>query len=54
MSLRTTEGTRWWTLNGKPAFDRQGAFIGYRGVGSDVTASRAAQARIAFLAGTTP
>ncbi|GAB6842703.1 diguanylate cyclase (GGDEF)-like protein [Methylorubrum rhodinum] len=51
VSLATTEGTRWWTLNGKPAFDRQGAFLGYRGVGSDVTASRAAQARIAFLAG---
>jgi len=51
VSLRTTEGTRWWTLNGKPAFDRQGALAGYRGVGSDVTASRAAQARIAFLAG---
>ncbi|WP_462121152.1 putative bifunctional diguanylate cyclase/phosphodiesterase [Methylorubrum thiocyanatum] len=51
VSLRTTEGTRWWTLNGKPAFDRQGSFVGYRGVGSDVTASRAAQARITFLAG---
>lgn len=51
VSLRTAQGTRWWTLNGKPAFDRQGTFLGYRGVGSDVTASRAAQARIAFLAG---
>lgn len=51
VSLRTTQGVRWWMLNGKPTFDRQGAFVGYRGVGSDVTASRAAQARISFLAG---
>jgi diguanylate cyclase (GGDEF)-like protein len=44
-------GTRWWNLNGKPAFDRYGGFLGYRGVGSDITVSREAQARIAFLAG---
>jgi len=49
--LRTADGTRWLTLNGKPVFDAQGAFAGYRGVGSDATESREAQARIAFLAG---
>lgn len=49
--LRTEVGTRWWLLNGKPTFDRRGNFTGYRGVGADVTHSREAQARIAFLAG---
>jgi predicted signal transduction protein with EAL and GGDEF domain len=48
--LRTASGTRWLMLNGKPVFDAQGAFAGYRG-GSDATESREAQARIAFLAG---
>ena len=27
----------WLTINGKPAFDDDGGFIGYRGTGSDVT-----------------
>lgn len=49
--IRTLDGTRWLTLNGKPVFDTQGAFAGYRGVGSDATEGREAQARIAFLAG---
>ena len=40
----------WWRLSGKPAFDEQGRFAGYHGLGSDVTALREAQARIAHLA----
>ena len=39
-----------WQLTGKPAFDQVGTFAGYRGVASDVTAVRDAQARIAYLA----
>lgn len=49
--LRTPAGRRWLTLNGRPVFDGHGTFVGYRGVGSDETASREAQERIAFLAG---
>ncbi|POR42398.1 EAL domain-containing protein [Methylobacterium sp. V23] len=49
--LRTPTGVRWWRLNGKPVHDEGGTFLGYRGVGSDTTAGREAQARIAFLAG---
>ena len=49
--LRTPAGRRWLTLNGRPVFDGRGTFVGYRGVGSDVTAGREAQERIAFLAG---
>ena len=40
----------WWRLSGKPAFDEHGRFAGYHGLGSDVTALREAQARIAHLA----
>ncbi|KAA1057313.1 ATP-binding protein [Azospirillum argentinense] len=32
--------TRIWSLSGKPVFDDQGAFAGYRGSGSDVTERR--------------
>lgn len=49
--LRTDMGVRWWTLNGKPTFDRHSHFTGYRGVGTDATDGREAQARIAYLAG---
>lgn len=31
---------RWWSLTGRPFFDDQGNFMGYRGVGSDVTDAR--------------
>lgn len=44
------EGVRWLRLSGKPFQDRRGVFAGFRGVGSDVTASRAAEERIAYLA----
>ncbi|MFY9293216.1 MAG: EAL domain-containing protein [Methylorubrum rhodinum] len=44
------EGVRWLRLSGKPFQDRRGGFAGFRGVGSDVTASRAAEERIAYLA----
>jgi len=49
--LQTETGVRWWTLNGKPTLDRHGQFTGYRGVGTDATDGREAQARIAYLAG---
>ncbi len=42
--------TKWWRLSGRPCFDESGGFAGYRGRGSDLTALREAQARIAYLA----
>jgi PAS domain S-box-containing protein len=30
---------RWWRLSGKPFFDEEGAFRGFRGTGSEVTAA---------------
>jgi len=36
--------TRWWSVSGKPVFDSDGTFLGYRGTGRDITAE--AEARI--------
>jgi diguanylate cyclase (GGDEF)-like protein len=32
--------TRWWELSASPRFDEKGSFLGFRGVGSDVTVER--------------
>jgi diguanylate cyclase (GGDEF)-like protein/PAS domain S-box-containing protein len=40
----------WWSLTGKPLHDNEGRFTGWRGVGSDVTAAKASEAQIAYLA----
>ncbi len=37
-------------LNGRPVFDANGGFVGYRGTGRDVTAQREREARIRALA----
>jgi len=40
-SRRDAEGTeRHFTVSGEPVFDRHGAFTGYRGVGTDITARK--------------
>ena len=41
---------RWWELSGTPMLDEKGNFIGYRGVGSDVTEQRESDEKIAYLA----
>lgn len=41
---------RCWRLSGKPVHDRNGRFLGFRGVGSDITEARRFEARIAYLA----
>ncbi|MGI4802361.1 MAG: putative bifunctional diguanylate cyclase/phosphodiesterase, partial [Janthinobacterium lividum] len=48
--LKTSQGTRWWCLNGNPACEASGVSAGYRGVGSDITQSQEAEARISYLA----
>ncbi len=42
--------TRWWELSASPRFDDRGAFLGFRGVGSDVTAQRDSADKINRLA----
>ncbi|MBV7259484.1 EAL domain-containing protein [Erythrobacter sp. WH158] len=41
---------RWWELSGTPMRDERGRFIGFRGVGSDVTEKRESSEKIAYLA----
>lgn len=41
---------RWWELSGTPMLDETGTFVGYRGVGSDVTEQRESSEKIAYLA----
>ncbi|MEO0881797.1 MAG: EAL domain-containing protein [Pseudomonadota bacterium] len=49
MPVRGTTGKSWWRLTGKPVFEG-GFFAGFRGVASDVTASKETEDRIAHLA----
>ena len=41
---------RWWELSGTPMRDDRGRFVGFRGVGSDVTEQRESSEKIAYLA----
>ncbi len=50
VAVRAADRSHWWRLTGKPVCDAAGAFVGYRGLGVDITASRDADARIAYLA----
>lgn len=49
MPIHTENGEFWWQLTGKPVFE-DGFFVGFRGVASDVTASKESEDRIAYLA----
>ncbi len=41
---------RWWEMSGTPMFDGDGKWLGFRGVGSDVTTQRESSEKIEFLA----
>ena len=41
---------RWFCVNGEPVFDAQGAFTGYRGTGTDITARKLTEQRIGHIA----
>jgi len=40
----------WWSISGRPQFSADGTFIGYRGNGSDITATRQSQKDASRLA----
>jgi diguanylate cyclase (GGDEF)-like protein len=42
--------THWWELSASPRFDERGSFLGFRGVGSDVTAQRRSADKINHMA----
>ena len=50
LSLQINDSRRFWLLSAKPAFDNAGTFLGYHGVGTDVTDKRLADERILRLA----
>ncbi len=50
VEIASAEGSIWWRLAGKPVYDGDGAFVGYRGIGTDITRARTAEARITYLA----
>ena len=41
---------RWWEMSASPRFDESGSFIGFRGVGSDVTEARRSSDKINRMA----
>jgi diguanylate cyclase (GGDEF)-like protein len=40
----------WWSLSGSPSFDDHGRFLGFRGIGTDLTQQRQSEAEINRLA----
>jgi diguanylate cyclase (GGDEF)-like protein len=44
------DGLRWWSLTAKPLHGQDGAFEGWRGVSSDITAARQSEATMRHLA----
>jgi PAS domain S-box-containing protein len=47
--MRTPNGARWIKVNGKPLFDEDGSFRGYRGICRDVTDERETAERAATI-----
>jgi diguanylate cyclase (GGDEF)-like protein len=52
VSLPVQIGTerRWWALTGKPVYDREKQFLGFRGIGSDVTLENEYLAKLDHIA----
>ena len=50
LPVQVRGAARWWELSASPRYDENGAFLGFRGVGSDITEQRESADRIAQLA----
>lgn len=50
IEVATAAGPRFIVLSGTPIFDLDGSFLGYRGVGSDITEIRRSQDRLTHMA----
>jgi len=46
----TTGPPQWWSISGRPAFDAFDRFLGFRGVGTDLTEMRRSEAEVSRLA----
>ncbi|MEW6513602.1 MAG: CHASE domain-containing protein [Pseudomonadota bacterium] len=40
------EGKRWFSVSGKPLYDEQGRFVGYRGTGTDITERKSLEVQL--------
>ncbi len=56
IAVRAAAGTdvRWWSLSGRPAFDDDGRFLGFRGSGTDLTEMRRSEDEVKRLASYDP
>jgi diguanylate cyclase (GGDEF)-like protein/PAS domain S-box-containing protein len=52
LAALSDDGARWWSLTMRPILDTSRQRIGWRGVGSDISAARIAQDRLTYLATT--
>lgn len=50
LPVYVAEDERWWEMSASPRYDERGAFIGFRGVGSDVTEARKSADKISHMA----
>ncbi|MCQ8278080.1 EAL domain-containing protein [Acetobacteraceae bacterium KSS8] len=50
IAVRGTDGPRWLNVTGHPVHDDKGVFLGYRGIGSDITAAYLNRQQIEFMA----
>ena len=50
LPVQIGNGTHWWELSASPRLDENGRFLGFRGVGSDVTQEQASAAKIDRMA----
>lgn len=50
VEFRANDERRWWSLSGRPSVNKYGEVIGLRGVATDVTEAKRAEAKIAYLA----
>ncbi len=50
LKLNINGEDHWWSLSGRAIVDKTGAMTGMRGVASDVTAAKRAEAKIAYMA----
>jgi len=50
LPVYVNQDERWWEMSASPRYDERGAFIGFRGVGSDVTEARKSADKINHMA----
>lgn len=50
ISSNGSHGSKWLSLSGKPLYDEENKFLGFRGVASDITEKKHTEERIAYLA----